>query len=180
MSCKYLVLVGALFVCAYNQEAFGYPRAQCQITWTLPESCHVARNKIKGLMLEWKETAIGKEACPGTSSRCPTLPCGQKCRYVFEEIDGNGKIIGHHFTPAKSYRDNVSFEFKNIRLSKQSCEVRGFSKSTVWYAFLDYGTNYCNLRNLIDGANLSFGNDFREHTTTRICTQYDVINCKRY
>jgi len=29
--------------------------------------------------------------------------------------------------------------------------VQGYSTSETWYAFLDYGTNYCNLHNLITG-----------------------------
>jgi len=32
--------------------------------------------------------------------------------------------------------------------------VQGYSTSETWYAFLDYGTNYCNLHNLITGAGL--------------------------
>lgn len=29
--------------------------------------------------------------------------------------------------------------------------LQGYSTSETWYAVLDYGTNYCNLRNLIEG-----------------------------
>ena len=29
--------------------------------------------------------------------------------------------------------------------------LQGFSTSETWYAVLDYGTNYCNLHNLITG-----------------------------
>ena len=105
------------------------------------------------------------------------MPCGQRCRYVFEEIDENGSITGYHLTPAKSYRDNVSFEFSD---DGNSCNIVGFSKSTVSYAFLDFGTNYCNLRNLLDGAGLAVGNGFQESTSTQICTQYDQLNCDRY
>merc|ERR1719367_1855932 len=59
----------------------------------------------------WKETPAGKDACPGTSKQCPKLPCGQKCRYVLEGIDQVGRVTGYHLTPAKSYKDRVSFEF---------------------------------------------------------------------
>merc|ERR1719167_1941354 len=107
----------------------------------------------------WKETEKKANACPGTSENCPNLPCGQKCRYVFE-----GK-------------DAVSFDFSE---NGTSCKIVGFSKSTVSYAVLDFGTNYCNLRNLLDGANLSQGNGFTEDTNTSICTQYDQINCERF
>ena len=32
---------------------------------------------------------------------------------------------------------------------------QAFSTSSIWYAILDFGTNYCNLRNLLDGTGLS-------------------------
>ena len=54
------------------------------------------------------------------------------------------------------------------------------SSSDLWYAILDYGTNYCNLRNLIDGAGLSSGGSFQEVTSTSVCTQYDAIDCSRF
>ena len=31
------------------------------------------------------------------------------------------------------------------------CVLQGYSRSETWYALLDYGTNYCNLHNLITG-----------------------------
>ena len=31
---------------------------------------------------------------------------------------------------------------------------QGYSRSETWYAVLDYGTNYCNLHNLITGTTL--------------------------
>ena len=155
----------------------GYPRAECRITWTLPTNCNTARQNIQNQMIDWAETEAKERACPGTSQSCPKLPCGQRCRYVFERVDQNGKLTGYHLTPAKSYRDNVSFEFSD---NGSSCNVVGFSKSTVSYAVLDFGTNYCNLRNLIDGSGLSTGNGFQESTSTKLCTQYDQINCDRY
>merc|ERR1711936_1390574 len=98
----------------------------------------------------WKETEEKAEACPGTSQQCPRLPCGQKCRYVFEGIDNLGRITGYHLTPKKSYKDKISF------------------------AFSENGEN-CNVRNLLDGASLSQTNGFTESTSTNICTQYDQI-----
>ena len=32
---------------------------------------------------------------------------------------------------------------------------QAFSTSGTWYAILDSGTNYCNLRNLLDGTGMS-------------------------
>ena len=173
-----IYFVFTLFLLAQDHvTSQGYPRAQCRITWNIPTDCNAVQTKIQNQMDLWKETPAGKEACPGTSKQCPKLPCGQKCRYVFEGIDQVGRVTGYHLTPAKSYKDRVSFEFTE---NGSSCKVVGFSKSTVSYAFLDFGTNYCNLRNLLDGANLSRGNGFTEETSTRICTQYDQINCERF
>ena len=58
--------------------------------------------------------------------------------------------------------------------------LQAYSTSSLWYAILDYGTNYCNLRNIVDGAGLSSENGFNEVTSTSICTQYDSINCERF
>ena len=58
--------------------------------------------------------------------------------------------------------------------------LQAYSTSSLWYAILDYGTNYCNLRNIVDGAGLSSENGFNEETSTSICTQYDSIDCERF
>jgi hypothetical protein len=33
--------------------------------------------------------------------------------------------------------------------------IQAYSTSATWYALLDMGTNYCNLRNLLDGTGMS-------------------------
>ncbi len=50
----------------------------------------------------------------------------------------------------------------------------------TWYAVLDFGTNYCNLRNLADGSGLSSVEDFQEVTSNGVCTQYESRDCERY
>ncbi|XP_065896508.1 beta-galactosidase-1-like protein 2 isoform X3 [Dysidea avara] len=56
-----------------------------------------------------------------------------------------------------------------------------FSTSEIWYAYLDYGTNYCNLRNLADGAGITTATyGFTEHTSDDVCTQYSSHNCEKY
>ena len=57
---------------------------------------------------------------------------------------------------------------------------QAYSRSQLWYAYLDFGTNYCNLRNLLDGAGFSGLEGFTEETSTDVCTQYDQIDCERY
>ena len=83
-----------------------------------------------------------------------------------------------HLTPVHRYVDSVQFSFKEQ--DQNSCKIEGFSESDLWYAYLDKGTNYCNLRNLIDGTGLSRTNGFQEDTNVGVCTQYDRINCARY
>ena len=59
--------------------------------------------------------------------------------------------------------------------------LQGFSTSETWYAYLDYGTNYCNLRNLADGAGITSATyGFSEQTSNSICTQYTSHNCDKY
>ena len=88
-------------------------------------------------------------------------------------------MTADHRTPVKNYVDNLTFDFSPSG-DGASCTIEAFSTSSVWYAILDWGTNYCNLRNLVDGAGLSNGNGFSEETSTSVCTQYDAINCERY
>ena len=33
--------------------------------------------------------------------------------------------------------------------------IQAYSTSDTWYALLDMGTNYCNLRNILDGTGMS-------------------------
>jgi hypothetical protein len=53
-----------------------------------------------------------------------------------------------HTTPVKKYVDDQTFSFQT---TTGGCSVQGYSTSETWYAVLDYGTNYCNLHNLITG-----------------------------
>ena len=57
---------------------------------------------------------------------------------------------------------------------------KGFSTSETWYAVLDFGTNYCNLNNLITGAGLDKVSGYVEDTNDNICTQHSTANCTVY
>ena len=177
MLLKLFALIFTVSIAQNTERRYPY-NAQCSIDWTLPANCATSRDRIRNQMIAWRENELKAKACPGTSRKCPKLPCGQKCRYVFQKIGEKGKIIGYHLTPKYSYRDNIQFEFKET--VGDTCKVQGFSKSTISYAYFDFGTNYCNLRNLLDGAGLSKGNEFQEYTNTTICTQYDKLNCDRF
>ena len=86
-----------------------------------------------------------------------------------------------HQTPVHRYNDSLSFEFLEPQLGN-NCVVQAFSSSDLWYAYLDFGTNYCNLNNLIsaEGLGITALNGFEEETAVEICTQYDQINRDKY
>merc|ERR1711994_359210 len=106
------------------------------------------------------------------------MPCGQKCLYKFnaEETGQSGTVKASHFTPVKRYEDYLTFDFEPIN-GGQGCKTKGYSTSGVWYAHYDYGTNYCNLRNLLDGIGVSSAQGFTETTSVDVCTQYDQLDC---
>jgi hypothetical protein len=64
--------------------------------------------------------------------------------------------------------------------SGNSCTVDGYSTSELWYAILDYGTNYCNLHNIVTGAGLDKVYSFSEKTSDSDCTQYSSADCDKY
>ena len=57
--------------------------------------------------------------------------------------------------------------------------LQAFSQSET-LSLLDYGTNYCNLYNLMDGSGLVLDTDFSEDTNDFICTQRSSANCDIY
>jgi len=89
------------------------------------------------------------------------------------------------------YVDDLSFSMTE---RDDHCDVTAFSTSTVWYALLDKGTNYCNLRNLAEGAGLvapetdeqeegsgvSPMDGFVEVTSDSVCTQFSSRDCTRF
>ncbi|KAL4222700.1 hypothetical protein ACF0H5_018741 [Mactra antiquata] len=110
-----------------------------------------------------------------TADNCPN-GAGEKCLYSMtsQEID---KLVVTHETPVHHYIDTITFTFMG---SGSSCSVHGYSSSNTWYAVLDYSTNYCNMRNLLEGANLHTTAGFTETTSDSICTQYSNRNCDKY
>ena len=45
-------------------------------------------------------------------------------------------------------------------------------------SLLDFGTNYCNLFNLMDGSGLTKDEAYSEETDDGICTQHSSANCE--
>ena len=58
--------------------------------------------------------------------------------------------------------------------------LQGKSSSETWYAVLDSGTNYCNLRNLVNGADLDKAPGFKEDVSDSTCTQFSSADCGKY
>ena len=44
----------------------------------------------------------------------------------------------------------------------------------------DYGTNYCNMFNLMEGCGLTEDPGYTESSDNSICVFYDQANCTRY
>ena len=169
-----LLVFGILGVVVVS--AFSYPwHASCEINWQIDLACSTVHEKLLRQIDAWSQNP-----CPGVSESCPKMPCGQKCKYAVAEQDvTEDSIKATHTTPKHGYIDYLHFEFQDA-YSNDSCNIRGYSTSGVWYALLDMGTNYCNLRNLIDGAGLDKSQRFIEETNVNVCTQLDVIDCSRF
>lgn len=161
--------------------------AECEVEWQVPLPCSQVKEGLVSMMNEW----TGDSNCGNVSDSCPSLPCGQKCLYEYKaDQSTDSKIYGVHLTPVQRYSDSFNFEFT---ASADTCSVKGYSTSDTWYAVLDQGTNFCNLRNLMDGAfdtgkwprpdGVSTLDDlpgFEESTDNHKCTQYTSRNCAKY
>jgi len=161
MAAKFLL---ACMVAACWTLAASYPiHASCKLTWTFSVNCTFVNNKIATQMNTWSGT------------NCDS---GEKCRYKITSQSAS-QIKGTHTTPVKHYVDDLTMTF--TAPTATSCSVAGFSTSETWYAVLDYGTNYCNLHNLVDGAMIDTSTyGFKEDVSDSSCTQYSSRNCAKY
>lgn len=150
-----------------------YPlHASCKLDWTFSESCSDVFTKIVDQINTWDV-----EICPVTAAECDKLPCGQLCLYKLTGSTEPEEITGTHATPVSKYVDSLSFSLSD---NGSGCDVHAESRADTAFAWLDFGTNYCNLRNLIDGAGLSDSDGFSEETSDSVCTQYTSADCTRY
>ncbi|XP_021950807.2 uncharacterized protein LOC110848022 [Folsomia candida] len=148
-----------------NPTIFKYPlHASCNVTWTFQEKCDGVANKLIQQMEVWKTNA--------------TCGSGQKCLYTFGSIDGN-ILKGTHTTPKAGYTDDLEFKFYPNTASG-GCNLVGFSTSRIFFAVLDFGTNYCSLHNLMEGSGLINDPNYSELTRDEVCTQYSAANCDKY
>jgi len=167
-----LVLIPGVFFAAVFMP---YPwHASCKIEWEIAESCTQVKQNLLDQIQAWE----GDGNCGSVSDTCPGLPCGQNCLYevVSTDLDNCNCVVAIHKTPAKRYIDDLTFTFSYM---DGKCHVDAFSTSRTWYAVLDMGTNYCNLRNLMDGIGYTSAN-LVETTSDSVCTQYTSRDCARF
>jgi len=162
-----VIMVAAAIITVSAFSIVGYPwHASCQADWTFGKPCPEVMGSIVSQMQAWE----GPDGCASG---------GERCLYQLERASGN-TVMGTHATPVAHYVDELKMVFVN-GTNNNTCRMQGYSRSKTWYAYLDSGTNYCNMRNLISGAGLD-SNDtaFTEETNDGICTQYSSADCNKY
>jgi len=160
-----IILVSCLAMAAAVPAPKDLFHAECSVKWTLSESCESVQEKIVNQMMAWDNEDCGTK--PGDNK-----PNGQKCLYKHTGNDGM-VTSGTHTTPIHRYIDDLTFTF----VPGTGCLVDAHSISET-LSLLDYGTNYCNLFNLMDGSGLVNDPDFSEETNDNICTQRSSADCE--
>merc|ERR1712018_621445 len=146
------------------------PHAECSVVWTVSEDCESVQTKIEDQMFEWYSEENCGEIPPG-----PNQPNGQKCLYR-HNCTVDFVTTGTHTTPIHRYIDDVTFTFTQ---ETDYCSIDGYSRSRTT-SVLDFGTNYCNLFNLMDGSGLTQDPALTEDTNDDICVQYSQADCDKY
>ena len=146
--------------------------AQCSLEWVFGISCQNVSTALVSQIKKWN----GEEGCASG---------GEKCLYDLvshsEDKPGSYVIKATHKTPKRHFVDDLTFTLTSQgQGSPIQCAVEGFSTSEVFYAFLDFGTNYCNMRNLAEGSGLTKARLFGEKVDPDKCTQVKSANCEKY
>ncbi|PIK58904.1 hypothetical protein BSL78_04216 [Apostichopus japonicus] len=159
------VILPVVLAVLVARECFSYPlHAQCTIEWKFGVSCQNVSDKLQAQIKKWN----GKEGCASG---------GERCLYKLTGVTKE-QLTATHTTPNKGYIDDLTFKFTET--TGATCSVEGHSTSEVIYAILDYGTNYCNLENLITGSQLDNVTGYTESTSDKVCTQYSSADCDKY
>jgi len=160
---KLLVIAFGLFTLTVTvtRATFGPIHASCSLEWNFSINCSTVNIALINQIKHW------------SGNDCKT---GEKCLYTLKQYS-KLEIKATHKTPVHKYVDDLTFKFT---AKDAGCKVQGHSSSETWYAILDYGTNYCNLHNLLTGAKLNKSPHFQEKTSNKICTQYSSANCTKY
>lgn len=142
----------------------GSLHASCKIEWTWAVNCTTVKNAILKQISIWTSDDNCKHG-------------GEKCLYTLKKVTED-QIFATHTTPVRHFVDDLTFTFKSN--GSELCNVEGYSTSEIPIAVLDFGTNYCNLHNLITGAGLDKFPKYSEKTNDHLCTQYSSRNCDKY
>ncbi|XP_039610214.1 uncharacterized protein LOC120530109 isoform X2 [Polypterus senegalus] len=151
------IITFGLFACA----AAGPLHAQCKVDWYFGIPCHDVYEALVSQIKKW--------------SKADCVDGGEKCMYKLESANAHF-IKAKHTTPVKKYIEDLNFRLIPYLLDI-GCHVPAFSVSEAWYTLVDYGTNYCNLYNLIEGSGLNTVPGYKEMTNDFICTQHSSANC---
>ncbi|KAK3864944.1 hypothetical protein Pcinc_029408 [Petrolisthes cinctipes] len=142
---------------------FPYPEhASCRVDWTFDDTCSDVKSTLINQIKLW------------STDDCTTK---QQCNYEYVGEEGS-TIRGLHITPVMSFVDKFNFTLTDG--SGGLCYVKGASESTASYAVIDFGTNYCNLKNLIIGSKLDHNPKYSENSTNSVCTMYSLAHCNMY
>ncbi|RDD40198.1 hypothetical protein TrispH2_007141 [Trichoplax sp. H2] len=164
-SIRFLAIVAAFSVILLDSSQ-GFPfHASCHITWNFGIPCSQVSSQLVKQIRKWS-----------TSSCAPSAR--ESCNYKLLSASST-QIRASHATPVHRYVDDLTFLFFPSKTSS-TCMSKGYSKSTIFFAILDKGTNYCNMHNLITGSGLDKVPEYKETTSNSICTQYSSNNCTYY
>ncbi|XP_064098580.1 uncharacterized protein LOC135209732 [Macrobrachium nipponense] len=157
-----VIVVGAAL--GLFASLFPYPsHASCKVDWVFGESCPDVKSKLINQMHKW------------SSNNCDSR---QQCNYEYLGEEGS-TIRGLHTTQVLKFVDKFNFTLNPGY--DGSCYVKGISESLTPYAVIDFGANYCNLRNLVIGSKLHSGDfAYKENSTNSVCTMYSIAHCNLY
>lgn len=160
-----LVLAPLIVVAVVILQMYMPLHASCTVVYEFNGTCLSVNAALVQQIHEWNGTTCGTATY-----------VHQKCRYALDNASAE-RLTANHTTPVKKYVDDISMRFS--QKSGGFCEVNAYSKSQLWYAFLDSGTNYCNIHNLVEGSGLE-SNLTSKVTSNQVCTQYSSANCNRF
>ncbi|KOC64358.1 hypothetical protein WH47_01526 [Habropoda laboriosa] len=142
---------------------FPYPmHASCIVKWKFEDPCVYTMQKFRCQILNW-------------SSCMNCGPRGSRCLYTLKEPKSyeSNVIRAVHLAPNLRTVETIKIYFEEVN---KTCVATGESVSNEWFRIFDYGTNYCNLHNLVTGTD--FDKKFLELTTSAVCTQYNMVFCE--
>ncbi|XP_077470504.1 uncharacterized protein LOC144085286 [Stigmatopora argus] len=114
------------------------------------------------------------------------VPCSQANVAIVTQIKAMGSyklgpvtpvLIQANHTSALGQVESVNFTILAASMS-MGCRVDGVSTSAFWSSLFDNGTNYCNLRNVMQGSGLTKAPGFTEFTNEWLCLGFGTSACK--